>query len=318
MTAVKGSLLVMAEGMELACVQAVSRDKVVADFHCMKTEAERQNDRFYAMKDLYSHQFSYGDLYTGLLLRPWPDFHADRILSSISQKTHQLLQSFSQCIRLFPVENEDAFMQKEAPHAYTGYCNTGNYKDYVGCESEWEIWHREWYKTHPQDIDWSTASNDMLPRQDLILKILKRELQSKFVEDGLTPDDAKQKVLSIADTKIVHEFHDKVMGHKGNTIAGYASQIGDEICRCNYYTYEAELSDFERQYAKSLRSIYSIINKDGKMQFISIDFSHGMFEFHDENGNHKGEFRFDGSPNSGVETDHNLKCMERWHKQTGR
>ena len=44
----------------------------------------------------------------------------------------------------------------------------------------------------------------------------------------------------------------------------------------------------------------------------------GMFEFHDENGEHQGEFRFDGSQNYGIETDHGLKCMELWHKQTGR
>ena len=37
------------------------------------------------------------------------------------------------------------------------------------------------------------------------------------------------------------------------------------------------------------------------MQFISIDFGHGMFEFHDENGEHQGEFRFDGSQNYGIE-----------------
>jgi hypothetical protein len=318
MTAVKGSLLVTAEGMELAHVADVSRDQAVGDFHRMKTEAERQHDRFYALIDLFSHQFSYGDFYTGLLFRPWSDFHADHILSSISQKTYQLLQSFSQCIMLHSIDNEAVFMQKEKPHAHTGYCNPNNYEDYVGCESEWEEWHRKWYTAHPEDIDWSIASSDWLPRQDLILEILKRELQAKFVEDGLTPEAAEQKVAFIADKKIVHEFHDKVMGHKGDALEGYASQIGGEICRCNYYTYEAELSDLERKYAKSLREIYSIVNKDGKMQFISIDFSHGMFEFHDENGMHQGEFRFDSSPNSGIETDHSLKCMDLWHKQIGR
>lgn len=318
MAAVKGSLLVTAEEMELAYVAVAGRDQAVGDFHRMKTEAERQHDRFYALIDLYSHQFSYGDFYTGLLFRPWPDFHTDHILSSISQKTYQLLQSFSQCIMLPSIDNEADFMQKEEPHAHTGYCNPKNYKDFVNCVSAWEVWHREWYATHPQDIDWSNATNDWLPRQDLILKILKRELHAKFVEDGLTPETAKQKVAAITDKKIVHEFHDKVMGHKGDDLEGYASQIGGEICRCNYYTFEARLSGFEQQYAKSLREIYSIVNKDGKIQFISIDFSHGMFEFHDENGKHQGEFRFDGSPNYGIETDHGLKCIELWHKQTGR
>ena len=318
MAAVKGSLLVTAEGMELVHVADDSRDQAVGDFHRMKTEAERHHDQFYALMDLFSHQFSYGDFYTGLLYRPWQDFHSDPILSSISQKTHQLLQSFSQCIMLPSLGSEADFIEKEQPHAHTGYCNPQNYEDFVGCVSAWEVWHRDWYTAHPQDIDWNIVTNDWLPRQDLILNILKRELQAKFMEDGLTQDVAKQKVAAIPDNRIVHEFHDKVMGHKGDTLEGYASQIGGEICRCNYYTYEAELSDFERQYAKSLREIYSIVNKDGKMQFISIDFGHGMFEFHDENGEHQGEFRFDGSQNYGIETDHGLKCMELWHKQTGR
>jgi len=80
----------------------------------------------------------------------------------------------------------------------------------------------------------------------------------------------------------------------------------------------AELSNLERQYAKSLREIYSIMNKDSKLQFISIDFAHGMFEFHDENGEHQGEYRFDGSYNSPKQPDHSFKCMKQWHKQTGK
>ena len=75
MAAVKGSLLVTAEGMELVHVADDSRDQAVGDFHRMKTEAERHHDRFYALMDLFSHQFSYGDFYTGLLYRPWQDFH---------------------------------------------------------------------------------------------------------------------------------------------------------------------------------------------------------------------------------------------------
>ena len=318
MVAIKGSLLVTVEGMELAHVPVVSRDDAVVEFHRMKTEADRQHDRFYALSELFSHQFSYGDFYSGLLYRSWPDFHADQVLASISQKTYQLIHSFSQCIMLPPLGSEVNFIQKEKPHAHTGYCNPQGYKDYVGCMSAWENWHREWYTAHPQDLDWSAAQNDWLPRQDLILKILKRELEAKFIEDGLKPEEAKQKVNAIADKDIVHEFHGKVMGRKGDALEGYASRIGGEICRCNYYTYEPELSDMERQYAKSIREIYSITNRNGRLQFISIDFGHGMFEFHDEKGDHQGEFRFDGVLNAGIEFDHGFKCIDKWRKLTRR
>lgn len=318
MVAVKGSLLVTAEGMELSYVPDVNRDKAVGDFHRMKTEAERRHDQFYALPDLFSHQFSYGGFYTGLLYRAWPEFHADQVLASISQNTHQMIQSFSQCIKLPVIAKEADFQQKEQPHAHTGYCNPQGYGDFVGNIPAWEVWHRKWYTAHPQEIDWSTAMNDWFPRQDLTLHILKRELLAKLGEDGLMREESKQVVAAIAVGNIAHEFHDKVMKHKGDALEGYASQIGGEICRCNYYTYEAELSDMERKYAKSLREIYSIINKNGKEQFISIDFGHGMFEFLDENGAHKGEFRFDGTQNSGAEVDHGLKCLTQWRKKMGR
>ena len=65
MAIVKGSLLVTAEAMELAGIPADCRDQAVSDFHRMKTEAERCHDHFYAMAELYGHQFSYGDFYSG-------------------------------------------------------------------------------------------------------------------------------------------------------------------------------------------------------------------------------------------------------------
>lgn len=318
MAIVKGSLLVTAEAMELAGIPADCRDQAVSDFHRMKTEAERRHDRFYALAELYGHQFSYGDFYSGLLYRSWPDFHADLVLASISQKTHQLIQAFSQCAMLPPLNSEVDFQKKEMPHAHTGYCNPQGHADYVGNMPAWEEWHREWYTVHPQEIDWSGAANDWFPRQDLILEILRRELLVTFLEEGMDSEEAKKAVAAIADENVAHEFHDKVMKHKGDALEGYAKKIGDEICCCNYYTYEAELSDMERQYAKSMREIYSIVNKDGKEQFISIDFGHGMFEFHDEDGEHLGEFRFDGSQNSGIEADHRLKSLVQWRKRMGR
>jgi hypothetical protein len=317
MAKVKGSLLVTAEAMEISGIAADSQNKAVGDFFTMKTEAERKHDRFYALPDLYTHQFSYGDFYAGFLYRSWPDFHANGALANIKQNTFQLIQSFSQCPMLENVASEDDFEQKELPHAHSGICNPQAFTDYVGDWDAWEEWHKQWYTTHPEDIDWSDAANGWLPRQDLIMAILKRELLVKFME-AYTEEKAKEMVAAIPDVNVVHEFHSRVMGHQGSKLAGYASAIGGEICRCNYYSYEAELSDLERQYAKSMREIYSILNKDGRRQFISIDFGHGMYEFHDENGEHQGEYRFDGSYNANKESSHNFKCMDQWHKQTGR
>lgn len=318
MTAVKGSLLVTTEGMEIVGIPADSRDQAIGDFHRMKVEAERQHDCFYALPELYIHNFSYGDLYTGLLYRAWSDFHADPVLKCISQNTYQLIQSFSQCIKLSSIDSEEDFRQKEFPQANTGYCNPKGYDGFVKNISDWETWHQVWYIAHPQEIDWSGAQNDWLPRQDLILNILRREMREKLVEDGSKPEDAKQVVNAIADANVVHEFHDKVMKHKGGNLEGYASKIGGEICRSNYYRFEQELSNMEQQNAGSLRQIYSIVNKNGRNQFISIDFGHGMFEFHNEKGEHLGEYRFDGSLNSCAEVNHGLMCLVQWRKRTGK
>lgn len=317
MAKTKGSLLVTADGMELAHVDREVQDEVVGDFFKMKTEAERCHDRFYTLPDLYTHQFSYGDFITGFMYREWPSFHADEALANIQQKTHQLIQAFAQCPMLMEVDSVGSFAEKEEPQAHSGFCNLQGFSDFVGNTDAWESWHRDWYTAHPETIDWSKFESNWLPRQDMILDILRCEVKKKM-ENEHGRDEAERLFKQIADAEMVHVFHRDVMGHKGDEKEGYASAIGGEICRCNYYAYEAELSNMERQYAKSIRQIYSIVNKEGKLQFISIDFGHGMFEFHDENGRHQGEYRFDGSYNSGIEEDHSLKCIEQWRKQTGR
>ena len=54
---------------------------------------------------------------------------------------------------------------------------------------------------------------------------------------------------------------------------------------------------------------YHGIIKDGKKQYISLDFHKGMFEFHDEKGIHLGEYFFDGTRNKGAEESHNLRTL---------
>lgn len=50
-----------------------------------------------------------------------------------------------------------------------------------------------------------------------------------------------------------------------------------------------------------------MINRDGKRQYISLDFAHGMFEYIDSHGNHIGEYRLTGDFNSSAQTDHGFK-----------
>lgn len=313
-----GNLLLTEEGLETAHIPVNKREDAVLGFYRMKSEAERCHDHFYALASVFSHKFSYGTFYPHFCNMSWDAFQACESLKGIGQRVFDLMQGFCQNPSVSTLRDEAVFARKDEPRAHTGYSNPKPFSVFVGDRTAWELWHREWYTAHPSEIDWSFSANDWLPRQDLILEILKRELLSVFLEDGLTLEEAKIAVEDIADGNVALFFHDMVMRHKGDAIEGYASQIGGEICRCNYYTYEAVLSDMERRYAKSLREIYSIVNKDGYRQFISIDFGHGMFEFHNEKGEHQGEFHFDGSYNSPIEIDHSFKCMDQWHKQTGK
>lgn len=313
-----GNLLLTEEGLETAHIPEDKREDAVVEFYSMKSEAERCHDRFYALESVFSHAFSYGYFYPHFCNMSWDDFQACESLKGIGQRVFDLMQGFCLCPSVATLRDEAAFIGKDEPRAHTGYSNPKPFPVFVSGRTAWEKWHREWYTAHPTDIDWSEAINDWLPRSDLVLGILKRELLSKFIEDSGDEEVAKRKLESIADKNIVHEFHGQVMAHKGDALEGYASKIGGEICRCNYYTFEKELSSLEHQEAGSLREIYSIVNRYGLQQFISIDFGHGMFEFHNEKGEHQGEFRFDGSYNSPIELDHGFKCMEQWHKQTGR
>lgn len=303
-----GSLLVTVDGLETSHIPEEERDGAIIGFYEMKSEAERHDDRFYALTSIYRHAFSYGDFYPGFVNMSWSDFKAVKTLKGISQAAFEMMQGFCQIPDVKTLSDEVEFQKTKEPHAHTGYSNPQNIPDFVGNLTDWAVWHKNWIGQHPDDIDWSVASNALFPRPDEIIRILRREVILELGEEVSN---------RIKDSNLANVFHEEIMKHKGAEIHAYANKIGGEICSCNYYTYEAELSDMERQYAKSIRAVYSIVKENGSQQFISIDFGHGMFEFHNENGDHLGEFRFDGSLNSGIEENHALKCLEQWRRQKG-
>ena len=306
---VKGSLLMTAEGLETAGIAEKDRDRKVLGFYDMKLEAERHHDRFYALEAVYNYPYSYGVFYPSFVNMSWQEFQECETLKGISQTTFELMQAFCQHPDIGTLPDKDAFQRKEEPHAYTGYYNPTGDVTFVNNLTDWENWHRMWYSTHQELIDWDSAGNDWLPRLDLVKGIFRRELMLVL---------GRERADVIEEDLVATEFYDKIMKHQGDRIEAYAAAIGREVCLSNYYILEPELSAMEQRRAGKLREIYSIINCQGRRQFISIDFRHGMFEFHNERGDHLGEFHFDGSFNTGIEADHALKCMDQWHRQTGR
>lgn len=316
----KGSLLITNDGLEIIHIPEKEREKAIIEFYDMKQMAERHHDRFYALSSIYSHSFSYGNFYPNFYNMSWKEFHACESTKVIGETTFQLMQSFCQYPNVTELEDEATFQTKTQPRTFTGYGNPTTQSDLVSNKETWEEWHRKWYSTHPKEIEWESESNTMFPRPSLIISILKRELSIKIreLENERNSSSEYKKINEILsgnnNIEIVNAFHKYVMRHKGNELVSYAHRIGEEICISNYYTYEKRLSGLESQSAKSMREIYSIENKERQKQYISIDFKHGMFEFHNANGEHLGEYRFDGSFNSKAESDHSFKCINQLHK----
>lgn len=299
---VRGSLLVTVEGMEMAHIASEKRNQAILDFLEMKTEAERKSDKFYALSDFYSHQFSYGSFYA--LYDSWMAFHGKDVLKPITQSTYQMLHSFGPCVKLIPVDTYEEFLGKEEPRTNAGWVPERGVENYVWNCTSWEEWHRKWYEAHPEDIIWP-ANQQWLPRPDRVLHILREELRRENIQ--LAGSDESKEIVSV--------FYERIMRRKGADIHAYALEIGSVVCRSNYYKEEPVLSKMEQAASGSLRRIFSIVKK-GRQQFISIDCAHGMFEFHDDQGKHIGEFRFDGTHNAEAQSDHSLQCINQWRRNT--
>lgn len=288
-----GNIRIIPIGMETCDIEEELRDKTISDFLKMKDCAEKENDKFYATDSTYSHNYSYGNLFSDLIFSSWMEIKEKPSLRGIKQITYSLLQ---ESFKHYPKAlNTDAdFNMLPEPKTNAGFRKNNNPETYICDIESWTEWHQNWLTTHQELIDWSLSENDLFPNPQAIKDIITAELRKHG--RPITGD-------------IVTEFHDKIMRHKGTELKAYAEDIGNKICLRNCYVYEEELSKAEKEQSGSYRKIYSILNKDKKKQYISIDFAHGMFEFLDDHGSHKGEFRFDGSHNSDPEIDHSLKTL---------
>lgn len=287
-----GNIKIIPEGMDTCDIKEKDRDNAIRNFFVMKNRAEEAKDTFYASDSFYSYVFSYGNFFSDFVFQTWEDVQKKSSLKGITQTTMQFVLNSLQC---FPKEISDVdFNQLEAPRTKAGFKQSKSISDYISDEYSWKNWRASWYRNNQDKIDWSNASNSLFPFPAIIESILKRELLSHKISPN---------------HDFVNLFHEKVMKHKGTELIAYAEKIGKEICMSNYYIYEHDLSISEQRKSSSIRRIFSIINKEKKKQYISIDFAHGMFEFLNENGKHQGEYRFDGSYNAEPENDHSFKTL---------
>lgn len=298
-----GKLFAVSEGFEIKEINPSDRDRVVIDYCKMIFEAEQASDCFFVEDDIYHREFSYGNI-TDLMYGKWDEIKSDSRFEGISQKAMNLIgQNMFHPFGGRSVSKADFDCETE-PKCYNGFDNGCENLQlpcvYVKCIASWYAWRRKWFQDNPHLIDWSQAEESFLPCPKAINSILKREL----MQHGINPEN-------IARKELVFQFEKKVLSHKARNgmREAYIRQIGEEICLANFYKFEPEISTFNQQQKKSLRAIYSIRNKEGKKQYISLDFEKGMFEYHNEHGDHLGEYHFEGTSNKKAEPDHRLLLL---------
>lgn len=295
-----GNLLLINESFELANCSETEREDKVRNFCDMTQNCKSDNDIFYALPSLATHEYSYGNFYNDFIYKKWKELTKDPNLKGISSTSHNLL--FHLCFE-YPsfaksIEKRDMFDEMPLHKGYSGLEYQNSDEPFIKCISSWHLWKISWLSNKQEEISWK-KKDPFLPNQEYSSTILLNEIRKHHKEDKL---EKHKKNVAIT-------FHEEVMKYKGRDLIAYTMKIGKMICEANYYIYEGELSKKEQALSKSLRHVYSVIGNNGNKQYISLDFRHGMFEFHNSKGEHLGEFHFDGSCNSKPESDHSLKSF---------
>ena len=327
-----GSILITQEGVETNSIEVDSRDESLFNFYTMLEKAINLGDCCFMTEATYKHSYSYGDYYPAFVNLNWEDFQKIESLKGISFNTYNYITNNFLYIYPKSLTAEKDFEKLNEPRGKGGFKYSNCPEDFLCNISNWKKWHQDYLTIHPEKIQWK--SNSHLSNIEAIYEILEEEvliyIKGKYKERiNKAANDTEQEIKKIwnelfADKKYYKNedisqsvkenavalfFHQVVMTSKDhNEMTAYCKEIGKKVCEQNYYQYDRELSTKEQNDCGSLREIY-VIKKDGKKQYISLDFHKGMFEFHDEKGIHLGEYLFDGTFNKKAEESHNLKTL---------
>ena len=302
------------EGMELANVPEKNRDNAIAELCSLVETFHMKKVSPFLQEEIRQKQYSYGNFYNDLLYASWDSFHQHASLKGISQKNYQLLMNINMEHPALGREiTEEEWKNQSSPKTSYGLVEdllTQN--EYVTRKEEWQRLRAGYYASHPGTYCWQEKDHDFLPNLEYSNTILEREIKKFKLLDKYNEllDKNQKNALAIV-------FHEQVMGKQGTQIPAYTYKIGQQICEANFYQYEEKLTKAERQKhpekggTQSQRAIYSTVNRNGRKQYISLDFRHGMMEFHDHKGTHLGEYRFTGLKNADAETSHDLTSLYR-------
>jgi hypothetical protein len=306
-----GHLFFVNDSFELFDVPEHKRDELLINFCKALNLARANKDSFWGTEEIYSRNYSFGTLFYGFLMRSISEINEVESLRGLSDVSLSLFHSLAYAVPglIEITESRDKFLALNQSKNY-GHCGFDFYQKpvpYVGCDECWHLWKIAWYTLNQNEILWTENidENSFLPNLKYSEKILLREIKKKEKEQS----KKENKIIAFDNSNVALSFHDNVMRTQGPNLAAYTIEIGGKIANANYYQYDEVLSKNESLEAKSARNIYKLLGKDGRLQYISLDHSHGMFEFHNYNGAHIGEYKFDGSYNSGADLTHNLKTL---------
>lgn len=322
-----GNLLFIIKGMEVSAIPEDQRDKSVKELAELVSYAHKENDKCCMEKGMSSHKFKYGYFFLDFVYAEWSRLCRKDEFKGIQQKTLQLLQNTcSDKPSLGKEISPEVFDSYEMPSARAGLNIPGiGIKEYIYNYPGWKKKKLEYLQSHQDKIDWKKAENAFLPFRSFSDGILLEEIKKHGKEEELKDEireirEAANKKGNKCDEETIRSkaianiFHEKIMRMKGKDLFVYACEIGERICFGNAYIYDDKLSRAESKATGQNRYIYRLLNSDNERQYISIDTRHGMFEFHDKNGDHLGEYRFNGEFNSGPESDHSFKSIRK-HKK---
>jgi hypothetical protein len=328
-----GSILITQEGAETSTIEESRRNESLYNFYMMLDEALAEGDCCFMVEAAYQHVYSYGNYFPAFVNLSWEEFNRNESLKGVSYNTYNYITNNLRNIYPKKITNEEEFERTKTPRGKGGFEHADSRKDFLCNIARWKKWHCDYLTAHPKEIEWRENSYFIsnvnvvyeILEEEILIYIGKKykerinkannaELEIKRIWNELFADknyhineDATQ---SMKNNVIALFFHHVVMPSiEHNSMTAYCKEIGRKVCQANYYQYEPELSTNEQQACGSSRQIYSII-KNGVKQYISLDFHKGMFEFHDNNGRHLGEFLFDGTWNKKAEEDHNFKTLQ--------
>lgn len=334
-----GKILLEERNLLTEIIPDKDRDAVIDDFGKMHAAATGSHDEFFALESLY------GDIDAPIYryFQNWNDFIKQEYGKSVSLNSWQILQQiFAQNPNLTTVPSIEDFFRKEEPLAKGGFRYPTGEDNLLVDVPTWRKWKESWFCANQELIDWTGKENCFFLNRDVITEILWSEnrcyivgqlkesgvndITEEIIEDFFCAKDAchvdENLSKELKGNAVSVFFHSFVMSShaRGGDRQGYASVIGSSVCKSNYYIELPDLSAKEKEAAPEgrnnvQRKIFGIKTKESQWKFVSIDFEKGMFEFYNDNGEHLGEYRFDGSKNADAQTDHNLRCVDAWKKE---